>query len=215
MAVVVTEAAPAATGVPAAAPRMEQFRGLFEERAAGRAASLDEELRAASLAELLAAGFPLRRDEEWVHTPLRAVAEAHYRLGSAVSVPSAADRSAELVRELVAGEPVALLTCNGALASPAAFASLIGTAAQSDIAGVRCARGDLWPRCREAFTRPLTTAFTLPAGQISASIELKGKPDADTGSRVSYFRPFTRDLIAKQDGMEIDRTPLAVHAMPW
>ena len=54
-------------------------------------------------------------------------------------------------------------------------------------------------------------AITLPAGQISASIELEGKPDADTGSRVSYFRPFTRDLIARQGGVEIDRTPLAVH----
>ena len=156
----VAEAAATTAEAPEAAPRMEQFRRLFEERAAGRVASLDEELRAASLAELLAAGFPLRRDEDWVHTPLRAVAEARFRLGSAVPVPSAAGRSAELVRELVAGEPVALLTCNGAPASPAVFASLTGGSAQCDIAGVRGARGDLWPRCREAFTRPLTTAFT-------------------------------------------------------
>ncbi len=159
----VAEAAHAAAAAPATAPRMEQFRRLFEARAAGRVASLDEELRAAALAELLASGFPLRRDEEWVHTPLRAVAEAHYRLGSAVPVLAAAGRSAELVRELVAGEPVALLTCNGALASPAMFASLADGAAESDIAGVRGARGDLWPRCREAFTRPLTTAFTRVA----------------------------------------------------
>ena len=157
----VAEAAPAATGAPAAAPRMEQFRRLFEARAAGRTASLDEELRAASLAELLAAGFPLRHDEEWVHTPLRAVAEARYRLGSAVPAPAADARGAKLVRELVAGEPVALLTCNGALAAPAVLAPLAGGAAhQPDIPGVRAARGDLWPRCREAFTRPLTTAFT-------------------------------------------------------
>ena len=155
----VAEVAPAAAGAPSA-PGMEQFRRLFEERAAGRTASLDEELRAASLAELLADGFPLRRDEEWVHTPLRAVAEAQYRLGSAETVPAADGGGAETVRELVAGEPVALLTCNGAPASPAVFASLTGGAAQSDIAGVRGARGDLWPRCREAFTRPLTTAFT-------------------------------------------------------
>lgn len=52
--------------------------------------------------------------------------------------------------------------------------------------------------------------ITLPAGQISASIELKSKPDADSGSRVSCFRPFTRDLIAKQGGIEIDRKPLTV-----
>ncbi|MDE0026739.1 MAG: SufD family Fe-S cluster assembly protein [Spirochaetaceae bacterium] len=171
MAVVVTEVAPAPARAPAAAPHMEQFRRLFEARAAGRAASLDEELRAAALAELLAAGFPLRRDEEWVHTPLRAVAEARYRLGSAVPAPAADGRGAELLRELVAGEPVALLTCNGALASPAVLAPLTGGAhgggagggrgrGQSDIAGVRGARGDLWPRCREAFTRPLTTAFS-------------------------------------------------------
>ena len=168
----VTEAAPAATEAPAAAPRMEQFRRLFEERAAGGAASLDEELRAASLAELLAAGLPLRRDEEWVHTPLRAVAEARYRLGSAVPAPFVEGRGADLVRELVAGEPVALLTCNGALASPAVLASFTGGGAHDvaadagpglgrlDIPGVRGARGDLWARCREAFTRPLTTAFT-------------------------------------------------------
>ena len=55
---------------------------------------------------------------------------------------------------------------------------------------------------------------TLPAGQISASVELKGRPDADTGSRVSCFRPFTRDLIAKQGGIEIDRTPLTVYDKP-
>ena len=53
--------------------------------------------------------------------------------------------------------------------------------------------------------------ITLPAGQISAAVELKGKPDADSGSRVSDFRPFTRDLVATQGGIEIDRTPLAVH----
>ena len=53
--------------------------------------------------------------------------------------------------------------------------------------------------------------ITLPAGQISASVELKGKRDADSGSRVSHFRPFTRGLIAKQGGIEIDRKPLAVY----
>ena len=55
---------------------------------------------------------------------------------------------------------------------------------------------------------------TLPAGQISASVELKGKPDADRRSRVSCFRPFTRDLVAKQGGIEIDRTPLTVYDKP-
>ncbi len=170
MAVAVTEAAPAAAGAPAAAPHMEQFRRLFEARAAGRAASLDEELRAAALAELLAAGFPLRRDEEWIHTPLRAVAGARYRLGSAVPAFAAAGWGSELAHELIAGEPVALLTCNGVIAGPRVSAAAGPSGGggvdagrglrQPDIPGVRDARGDLWPRCREAFMRPLTTAFT-------------------------------------------------------
>ena len=156
---------------PAAAPHVEQFRRLWAQRPAA-AGGLAEGARADALAELLAHGLPLRRDEEWVHTPLRAVAEAHYRLGGAVPGPVADGRGAELVRELVAGEPVALLTCNGALASPAVLALPAGGAAhddaavggrrlgQRDIPGLRGARGDPWPRCREAFTRPLTTAFT-------------------------------------------------------
>ena len=168
----VAAAVPAGAGAPAMAPHMEQFHRLFDERNAG-ARGLAGEAREAAFADLLATGFPLRRDEEWIHTPLRAVAEARYRLGSAVPAPAADGRGAELVRELVAGEPVALLTCNGALAPPAVLASLTGGTAgaarddgagrgpgQPDIPGIRGARGDLWPRCREAFTRPLTTAFT-------------------------------------------------------
>ena len=165
---VVAEAAAEAAG---AAPHMEQFRRLWAERAAA-SGGLAEEARAAALADLLATGFPLRRDEEWIHTPLRAVAEARYRLGGAVPAPAADGGGAGLVRELVAGEPVALLTCNGALASPAVLASVNGGsgrgagaetglgAGQADIPGVRGARGDLGPRCGEAFTRPLPTAFT-------------------------------------------------------
>ena len=53
--------------------------------------------------------------------------------------------------------------------------------------------------------------ITLPAGQITASVELKGKTDADSGPQVSYFRPFTKVLFATQGGIEIDRTPLTVH----
>ena len=170
----VAAAAPAGAGASAMAPPMAQFRRLWEERSPA-AGGLAEGARADAVAELLAHGLPLRRDEEWVHTPLRSVAEAHYRLGGAVPGPAADGPGAALVRELVAGEPVALLTCNGALASPAVLASLTGGTGgdahddgadavrgpgQPDIPGVRGARGDLWPRCREAFTRPLTTAFT-------------------------------------------------------
>lgn len=152
-----------AVAAPAtAAHQMDQFHTLWTARTPGRS-GLEEELRAAALAELLASGFPLRRDEEWVHTPLRAVAEARYRLGDAVPAPAAGGWGADLVRELVAGEPVALVTCNGAQASPAVLASLTGGVGPPDIPGVRAARGDHWPRCREAFTRPLTTAFTRMA----------------------------------------------------
>ena len=123
-AVAEAKAAPAAAGAAAAAPHMEQFRRLYAERAAGRAASLDEEMRAAALAELLVDGFPLRRDEEWIHTPLRAVAEARYRLGSAAPAFAAPGWGGELARELVAGEPVLLLTCNGAVAGPGVAAGV-------------------------------------------------------------------------------------------
>ena len=123
-AVAEAKAAPAAAGAAAAAPHMEQFRRLYAERAAGRAASLDEEMRAAALAELLVDGFPLRRDEEWIHTPLRAVAEARYRLGSAAPAFAALGWGGELARELVAGEPVLLLTCNGAVAGPGVAADV-------------------------------------------------------------------------------------------
>ena len=127
-AVAEAKAAPAATGAAAAAPHMEQFCRLYAERAAGRAAgraaSLDEEMRAAALAELLVDGFPLRRDEEWIHTPLRAVAEARYRLGSAAPAFAAPGWGGELARELVAGEPVLLLTCNGAVAGPGVAAGV-------------------------------------------------------------------------------------------
>lgn len=159
----------AAAGAPAAAPHMEQFRRLWAERAAAPG-GLAEGARADALAELLVHGLPLRRDEEWSHTPLRPVAEARYRLGRAAPAFAAAGWGSELARELIAGEPVALLTCNGVIAGPRVIAAAgpsggaVADAGrgpgQPDVPGVRGARGDLWPRCREAFTRPLTTAFT-------------------------------------------------------
>ena len=180
-AVAEAKAAPAATGAAAAAPHMEQFCRLYAERAAGRAASLDEEMRAAALAELLVDGFPLRRDEEWIHTPLRAVAEARYRLGSAAPAFAAPGWGGELARELVAGEPVLLLTCNGAVAGPGVAAGVgAGTGngaaggpraggrgvssgsagAATAIPGVRRAAWDGAPRTAHTFTRPLATVFT-------------------------------------------------------
>ena len=93
LAVAEAEAAPAATGAAAAAPHMEQFRRLYAERA-GRASGLAQGARADALADLVAHGFPLRRDEEWIHTPLRAVAEARYRLGSAAPASPRPDGAA-------------------------------------------------------------------------------------------------------------------------
>jgi Fe-S cluster assembly protein SufD len=93
-------------------------------------------MRAASLAELLVAGFPLRRDEEWIHTPLRAVAEARYRLGSAAPAFAAPGWGSELAHELVAGEPVLLLTCNGAIAGPGVVAAVSADVGISTDAGI-------------------------------------------------------------------------------
>ena len=183
LAVAEAEAAPAATGAAAAAPHMEQFRRLYAERA-GRASGLAQGARADALADLVAHGFPLRRDEEWIHTPLRAVAEARYRLGSAAPAFAAPGWGSELAHELVAGEPVLLLTCNGAIAGPGVVAAVSADAgisastgngaaggpraggssgaraAEPAIAGVRRASWDGTPRAAATFTRPLATAFT-------------------------------------------------------
>ena len=165
----VTDAAPAAAAGSTSAPHMEQFHRLWATRTAGRP-GLAEELRAGALAELTALGFPLRRDEEWIHTPLRAVAEARYRLGGAAPALAAPGGGSGLARELVAGEPVILLTCNGAVAAPG-VADGVGArrqgstgsgeaAAQAAIPGVRRAAWDGAVRPVDTFTRPLATVFT-------------------------------------------------------
>ena len=155
-----------AAKAPAAAPHMEQFRRLWAERTAA-AGGLAEGARADALAELLAHGLPLRRDEEWAHTPLRAVAEARYRLGSAAPAFAAAGWGSELAHELIAGEPVPLLTCNGEIAGPRAVAAVststgngASAAVETAIRGVRRAAWDGAPRTVDTFTRPLATAFT-------------------------------------------------------
>ena len=99
------------------------------------------------------------------------MAEARYRLGSAAPAFAAVGWGSELAHELIAGEPVLLLTCNGAVAGPAAIGSLNGgggsrvssngrTAPAPGIAGVRRASWDSAPRSADTFTRPLSTAFT-------------------------------------------------------
>ena len=59
--------------------------------------------------------------------------------------------------------------------------------------------------------RAAVHAGKSPGDTRKGSVELKGKPDADSGPPASYYRPFTRNLIAMQGGIEIDRKPLAVY----
>jgi Fe-S cluster assembly protein SufD len=102
----------AVTGSGGVAPYVEQFQRLYREHGAGLALdSADAAARAAALAELAAGGFPLRHDEEWAHTPVRAVVEPQYRLQRSTAWPGGLGGVAAA---LVAGEPVALLTVNGA-----------------------------------------------------------------------------------------------------
>ena len=185
-AVAEAKAAPAATGAAAAAPHMEQFRRLYAERAAGRAASLDEEIRAAALAELLLDGFPLRRDEEWIHTPLRAVAEARYRLGSAAPAFAAPGWGGELARELVAGEPVLLLTCNGAVAGPGVAAG-VGAGTGNGAAG--------GPRAGGATSgRGSTGGRGVSSGRAAAATAIPGVRRAAWDAAPRTADTFTRPL---------------------
>ena len=185
-AVAEAKAAPAATGAAAAAPHMEQFCRLYAERAAGRAASLDEEMRAAALAELLADGFPLRRDEEWIHTPLRAVAEARYRLGSAAPAFAAPGWGGELARELVAGEPVLLLTCNGEIAGPGVVAD-VGAGTGNGAAG--------GPRAGGATSgRGSTGGRGVSSGSAGAATAIPGVRRAAWDGAPRTAHTFTRPL---------------------
>ena len=180
------KAAPAATEAAAAAPHIEQFCRLYAERAAGRAASLDEEMRAAALAELLVDGFPLRRDEEWIHTPLRAVAEARYRLGSAAPAFAAPGWGGELARELVAGEPVLLLTCNGAVAGPGVAVG-VGAGTGNGAAG--------GPRAGGATSgRSTTGGRGVSSGRAAAATAIPGVRRAAWDAAPRTADTFTRPL---------------------
>ena len=96
----------------AAAPYVAPFQRLYREQGAGLAAdAADAAARAAVLEELAATGFPLRHDEEWAHTPVRAVVEPAYRLGDVAA--RGADLPAGVAAALVADDPLALLTVNG------------------------------------------------------------------------------------------------------
>ena len=169
----------AATGSAAAAPYVEPFRKLFREHGAALAVdAADAAARAAALEELAATGFPLRHDEDWAHTPLRPVVEQTYRLGRAAAGPIHLDGVAAA---LVAGEPVALVTSNGAGA--ATDTGTGGGVPESANRAGKCK----WPSgaCDDSsaphrtappaatlFTRPTGSAFTRLARAFGRRYEL-------------------------------------------
>ena len=163
----------AATGSGVDAPYVDQFRKLYREHGAELAVdAADAAARAAALEELAATGFPLRHDEEWVHTPLRPVVEQSYRLGRAATGPILLDGVAAA---LVAGEPVALVTSNGADAG-AVTGTVTGNGAGSEAAraarDVLSAPGDTAPPAASRFTRPTGSAITRLARVFGRRHEL-------------------------------------------
>ena len=167
----------AATGGGAAAPYVERFRKLYREHGAGLAVdAADAAARAAALEELAATGFPLRHDEEWAHTPLRTVVEQTYRLGRAATGPILLDGVAAA---LVAGEPVALVTSNGADATPDT-----GTGDGSAPESANGAMRREWPSgtappAATLFTRPTGSAFTRLARVFGRRYEVHLDAAAD------------------------------------
>jgi len=173
-----------ATGSGVDAPYVERFRKLYREHGAGLAVdAADAAARAAALEELAATGFPLRHDEEWGHTPLRAVVEQTYRLGRAAADPLPL---AGMAAALVAGDPLALVTWNGAHASSVTgIATGVDNVPASDngsrqhdrhsgaggsipaLPGVRVTSPDAASNVTQApgrNTSPVATRFTRPTG---------------------------------------------------
>ena len=173
----------AATSSGVDAPYVERFRKLYREHGEGLAVdAADAAARAAALEELAATGFPLRHDEEWVHTPLRAVVERTYRLGRTATGPIRLDGVAAA---LVAGDPVALVTSNGADAGAVTGTVTGNGAARHEWHGggdgseaVRAARdgspapGRTAPPAATRFTRPTGSAFTRLARAFGRRHEL-------------------------------------------
>lgn len=152
------------------APYVERFRRLYREQGAGLAVdAADSASRTEALEELSAVGFPLRRDEEWAHTPVRPVVETAYRLGggAAAANASAGGVAAALIEE----DPIALLTVNGVVSNgrlgnglPAAGVS---TGVRSDGAAPV-----------NTFTRPTGDAFTRLARVFGNRVDLRLDADA-------------------------------------
>lgn len=171
-----TDQAPAAApGSNGTAPHVEQFRRLYRERVAGLAPA-DTAQRAAALEELAAGGFPFRHDEEWGHTPVRAVVAPKYRLGHV----DRADRpggwgsptgwGSDTVAALVGDEPVVLLTMNDFPVNDLRF---------ENRGGVRRVAWTHGTDGNEAFTRPVGSAFTRLARAFGSCHEFR--LDADSG----------------------------------
>ena len=170
-----------------AAPYVEQFRRLYREQGAGLAVdAADSATRNETLEELSAVGFPLRRDEEWAHTPVRPVVETAYRLGGgrAAAQVSAGAAAAALVAE----DPIALLTVNGVVSngrlrngllaagvSTGSERSLAATASIGTGGGV--ARSD-GAATVDSFTRPIGDAFTRLARVFGNLVDLRLDADA-------------------------------------
>lgn len=165
-----------------AAPYVEQFRRLYREQGAGLAVdAADSASRTEALEDLSAVGFPLRRDEEWAHTPVRPVVETAYRLGggAAAAKVSAGGVAVALVEE----DPIALLTVNGVVNNgrlgnglPAAGVSTGSERSLAATAGIGTgggvARSDSAATV-DSFTRPIGDAFTKLARVFGNRIDLR------------------------------------------
>ena len=166
----VAERPPAARAAPGRAgdtPYVERFRRLYRERVAGVAFEAPgPAARAAALEELAATGFPLRRDEEWAHTPVRAVLEPEYRLGTADRAHAPGGWASERVRALVACEPMALLTMNGLPAHTVSYPAEI-------FPGVRRVAWDHAADRSTKFTRSTDSAFMRLARIFGSCNELR------------------------------------------
>lgn len=162
----VTGQAPAAArGSNGTATPEEHFQELYRELGADAGTM---PTRTAALEELVADGFPLRHDEEWAHTPVRAVVEQKYRLGTDERAHAPGGWTTEAVSKLLAEEPVKLLTMNGipVIRAPAGPTDLRRASVLRE-APDRPADG------AALFTRPVDTAFTRLARAFGSCHELR------------------------------------------
>ena len=153
-----------------AAPYVEQFRRLYREQGAGLPVdAADSASRTEALEELSAVGFPLRRDEEWAHTPVRPVVETAYRLGGGAAAATVS--AGGVVAALVEEDPIALLTVNGVVSNGRLGNGLPAAGVST---GVRSAGA----ATVGSFTRPTGDAFTRLARVFGSRVDLQLDADA-------------------------------------